>query len=229
VSIAAREQWGQATDAIGRARLLLIARDETERALIRTVLDDAGRPPDVVLSDGPALAGQLIDQSVVLIVTCDVDRPSEVTALRRLNRLAKGSSIVVVSPRSTTTGVRRSLDAGAVALVFEPEIFRALIPTIHAVESGQSAVPRNLRASIERPHLSHRERQILGLLREGRTNAEIAEILILAESTIKSHLSSIFAKFGVHSRKEAVAAFADLAQPPLDAVDEHGRMSRIDK
>jgi DNA-binding NarL/FixJ family response regulator len=43
----------------------------------------------------------------------------------------------------------------------------------------------------------------------GLTNAQIAAKLFLAESTVKSHLSSIFTKFGVRSRKEVAAAFAD--------------------
>jgi ATP/maltotriose-dependent transcriptional regulator MalT len=82
-------------------------------------------------------------------------------------------------------------------------------------------VPRDVRAGVERPYLSHRECQVLGLVCEGLTNAEIAESLVLAESTIKSHLASIFTKFGVHSRKEAVAAFAELTiEPP--AADPEG-------
>jgi DNA-binding NarL/FixJ family response regulator len=216
MSIAAKEESTRTTDIVGRARLLLVAGDDRERALIRTVLDDAGQRPDVVLTDRSALAGPLVDEATVVIVTCDVDRAAEVTALRRLSCAAKEAPIVVVSPRSTATAVRRTLDAGAAALVFEPELFRALIPALRAVESGQSVVPRNLRAGVERPYFSHRERQVLSLLCEGLTNAEIAEDLILAESTIKSHVSSIFIKFGVHSRKEAVAAFTDLTAATPD-------------
>jgi DNA-binding NarL/FixJ family response regulator len=132
------------------------------------------------------------------------------TALRRLRRENRGPAIVVVSPRATATAVRRTLDAGADALVFEPELGQALAVSVRAVEGGQSVVPRHTRAGVERPYLSHRERQVLSLVCEGLTNAEIAESLVLAESTIKSHLASIFTKFGVHSRKEASAVFLDL-------------------
>jgi ATP/maltotriose-dependent transcriptional regulator MalT len=168
------------------ARVLVVAGDDNARILIGAVLSAAGQEPEVVLADRAALAEQRVDEAAVVIVTCDVARPAEVTALRRL------------------------LDAGADALVVEPELSQALIPTLRAVESGQSVVPRNLRAGVERPYLSHRERQVLNLVCEGRTNAEIAESLVLAESTIKSHMASIFTKFGVHSRKEAVAVFTDL-------------------
>jgi DNA-binding NarL/FixJ family response regulator len=58
---------------------------------------------------------------------------------------------------------------------------------------------------------------VLTLVRKGLTNAEIAERLYLAESTIKSHLSSIFTKFGVRSRREAAAVSLDL-DPTFDAI-----------
>ncbi len=132
------------------------------------------------------------------------------TDLRRLCREARQPAIVVISPPATGAGVRRTLDAGADAVVFESEIELTLAATVRAVASGQSVVPRKLRASVERPNLSHREYEVLMLVCKGHTNAEIAEALFLAESTIKSHLASIFTKFGVHSRKEAAAVFADL-------------------
>ena len=133
--------------------------------------------------------------------------------MRRLRRDNRGPAIVVVSPRATATAVRRTLDAGADALVFEPELDQALAVSVRAVEGGQSVVPRHTRAGVERPYLSHRERQVLNLVCEGLTNAEIAENLVLAESTIKSHMGSIFTKLGVHSRKEAGAVFMDLNRP----------------
>ena len=93
-----------------------------------------------------------------------------------------------------------------------------LATTVWAVASGQSVVPRKLRAGVETPVLSHREHQVLGLVRDGLTNAEIAECLFLAESTIKSHLASIFTKFGVRSRKEVAAACIGLEQASLVTV-----------
>jgi DNA-binding NarL/FixJ family response regulator len=191
-------------------RILVIAADDGERRQIRGVLGQAGQLPEAVLPDGATLDRHKVDEATLLIVACDVDRPAEVTELRKLSRAANGAAIVVVSPRVTATAVRRTLDAGADALVFESEIAQTLIPTVRAVESGQSVVPRNLRAGVERPYLSYRERQVLTLVCEGRTNAEIAEALFLAESTIKSHMASIFTKLGVHSRKEAGAVFLDL-------------------
>ena len=56
------------------------------------------------------------------------------------------------------------------------------------------------------PALSHRERQILGLVLAGLSNAQIAERLYLAPSTVKTHISTAYRRLGVHSRREATAA-----------------------
>jgi DNA-binding NarL/FixJ family response regulator len=133
-------------------------------------------------------------------------------ALRRLRRELRDPAIVAVSPVATGTGVRRALDAGADGVVFESELESTLAVSVRAVASGQSVVPRKLRASVERPAFSHRERQVLSFVSRGLTNAQIADKLFLSESTIKSHLSSAFSKFGVRSRKEAAALFLELEQ-----------------
>ena len=66
-----------------------------------------------------------------------------------------------------------------------------------------------LGAAVERPPLTPREKQVLALVVMGYTNREIAEQLVLAESTVKSHLFSAFRRLGVRSRSEAVALITD--------------------
>jgi LuxR family transcriptional regulator of csgAB operon len=70
-------------------------------------------------------------------------------------------------------------------------------------------VPQPLRSHLETESLSMREKQVLGMLVMGATNAEIASKLFLAESTVKSHLSSAYAKLGVRSRKDAASMILD--------------------
>jgi DNA-binding NarL/FixJ family response regulator len=153
-----------------------------------------------------------LDANAIVVLLCDVDMPRQMANLRRLRREMRKPAIIAISPIATGTGVRRALDAGADAIVFEPELESTLVVAVSAVASGQSVVPRKLRASVERPAFSHRERQVLTLVSRGLTNAQIAERLFLSESTIKSHLSSAFSKFGVRSRKEASALFIELEQ-----------------
>jgi DNA-binding NarL/FixJ family response regulator len=180
---------------------------------ISTILGDRELEASFLLVDAPEdLADQAVADDAIVILICDIDRPRELAMLRRLRREMRETAIIAVSPTATATGVRRGLDAGADAIVFEPELELTLAVAVSAVGSGQSVVPRKMRASVERPAFSHRERQVLGYVSQGLTNAQIAEQLFLSESTIKSHLSSAFAKFGVRSRREAAALFIELEQ-----------------
>jgi DNA-binding NarL/FixJ family response regulator len=66
-----------------------------------------------------------------------------------------------------------------------------------------------MRARLESESLSMREKQVLSMLVMGFTNAEIAAKMFLAESTVKSHLSSAYTKLGVRSRKDAATMILD--------------------
>lgn len=156
-----------------------------------------------------------LEAPAIAVLVCDLDQPAGMATLRRVRRELQQPAIVAISPPATATGVRRGLDAGADAIVFEPLIESTLAVTVSAVGSGQSVVPRELRASVQRPSLSHRERQVLTYVSRGLTNSQIAEELFLSESTVKSHLSSAFAKFGVRSRREAAALFLEFDQSTL--------------
>jgi len=181
------------------------------RRIVAT-LGERGLSVADVLSTPQEADADTVDGSTIFAFVCNVDEANGMAALRRLRREYAEPAIVVISPPATGTGVRRALDAGADALVFEPEIETTLAVTTLAVASGQSVVPRKLRASVEKPAFSHRERQVLALVSQGLTNSEIAERLLLAQSTVKSHLSSAFTKLGIRSRKEVTALLLDPEQ-----------------
>lgn len=185
------------------------AADPALRRRIASALGERDMRLAAVVEEPGGIARLEPGPATIVVFACDVDEAKQMAALRRLRRVAWKAPVVAISPPTTGTGVRRALDAGAAALVFDDELERTLATTVRAVAIGQVVVPRELRASISTPVLSHRENQVLALVRIGHTNAEIAERLYLAESTIKSHLSSIFDKFGVRSRKEVAAALAD--------------------
>lgn len=100
--------------------------------------------------------------------------------------------------------VRAALASGAAGVVVYDDLASSLGPCLRAVMVGQICVPRGHWRQIEPPVLSTREKQILGLVVMGYMNSQIAERLFLAESTVKSHLSSAFGKLGVRSRNDAV-------------------------
>ena len=115
------------------------------------------------------------------------------------------AKVILICERSGEGDVRKALDAGARALVPLSEVGGALLPVIEVVKAGQVSVPRAGGGEAGRKVLTSREKQILGQVVLGMTNAEIATKLFLAESTVKSHLSSAFSKLGVASRNEAAA------------------------
>ena len=147
--------------------------------------------------------------SAVVVIARDVSTPTGIASLRRLRKLLPKADIVVVSPATNASGVRRALDAGADGLVFDSELEDSLVPSLAAVAAGQTAVPRRVRGGLHRPAFSHRERQVIGHVAAGLTNSEIGDVLFLSESTVKSHLASAFAKLGVRSRKDVAALVLD--------------------
>lgn len=108
--------------------------------------------------------------------------------------------------------VRSLLVAGVAGIVLEGDLDHALLPCLQAARAGQICVPRDYSRQLVPPTLSSREKQILNLVVMGYMNSEIAAQLFLAESTVKSHLSSAFAKLGVRSRNEAAQLIVDQKQ-----------------
>ncbi len=145
----------------------------------------------------------------MIIVHCDALRAAEATMFGRLRSTHPNALIIAVCGSSDGRSTRRAIDGLVDGLVLLDDLETALVPTIAAVLAGQTAVPRGLRTSLRREALSYREKQILGLVVRGYTNSEIGRRLYLAESTVKSHLSSSFSKLGVKSRSEAAAVILD--------------------
>jgi DNA-binding CsgD family transcriptional regulator len=73
--------------------------------------------------------------------------------------------------------------------------------------SGDSLVLEEKRQEIR---LTAREREVLAWVARGKTNAEIAQLLWLAPSTVRKHLENVYAKLGVSTRTAAVARFLGL-------------------
>jgi DNA-binding NarL/FixJ family response regulator len=129
--------------------------------------------------------------------------------IRELSGRYPGCVLVLVVERAGAGEVRRALQAGAHAVVTASSVESALVPSIGAALAGQIAIPARAGADGAPKLLTTREKQILGLVVMGMSNAEIAAKLFLAESTVKSHLSSAFVKLGVSSRSEATAVILD--------------------
>lgn len=145
----------------------------------------------------------------VAIVLVTADRPgNQRTNVRGVTARFPSVPVVVIGPHSRN-GAHHALEAGAAGFVLERQLESALPAAIHAVRSGLIVAPRKSGGPAVRVPLTHRERETLALLVMGLTNRQIAARLFLAESTVKTHLTSIFGKLGVGSRSEAVARALD--------------------
>ncbi len=129
--------------------------------------------------------------------------------LEPLRRELPGAPVVAICADLRPGELRLALAAGASGVVLEDELASALGPCLQAARSGQVCVPKQHARQVEPAPLSAREKQILGLVVMGYMNSEIAAQLFVAESTVKSHLSSVFGKLGVRSRNEAVDLILD--------------------
>jgi DNA-binding NarL/FixJ family response regulator len=161
---------------------------------------------------GPSIRDLLGSETGVhrlVVAHCDRASPEDLAVFKQLKCASPELLIVSVCGSADSRTVRRLIDSGVDGLVFIDQIDAALVPTVAAVLAGQMVVPRNLRVSVHKPALSSRERQILGMVVRGLSNREISSQMFLAESTVKSHLSSSYSKLGVRSRNEAIALILD--------------------
>ncbi len=127
----------------------------------------------------------------------------------RMVERTPGLVVLVVPSTATVKEMRGFLRSGVAGLVRASEIGVSLAATVRAVRGGQLVVPLELGWQIAKPVLSRRQKQVLGLVVLGLSNAEIAAKLHLSEHTVKCHLYSGFRKLGVSSRDEAVATILD--------------------
>lgn len=142
------------------------------------------------------------------VVGLELDAPTTVPLLRTLCEAA--TPVTVVAPSiSPPVVIRRALDAGVAGLVLEQDLERGLLPTLLSASAGQISVPRAAGPQVQVAAFTPRERQVVHMAALGFKNSEIGQKLFLAESTVKSHLSSAFAKLGVRSRSEAAAVLLD--------------------
>ena len=166
---------------------------------------------DLAVSTG-ANAAQLVRSGAAadaIVLHCEQVSSAELALFAELRRHTPELKIIAVCESANGRSARRAVDAGIDGLVLAERLQATLEPTVSAVLAGQTAVPRELRGSVRKPALSFREKQILGMVVMGFSNGEISSQLFLAESTVKSHLSSAFTKLGVRSRSEAAAMILD--------------------
>jgi DNA-binding NarL/FixJ family response regulator len=140
-------------------------------------------------------------------LVCRHPAAEPLSALKR--RLRGPAVIALVDSEGESRTARASVVEGADCVLIEDQIERALIPALQAVQAGLIALSSELGPAIESPPLTPREKQVLALVVMGFSNKEIADQLVVSESTVKSHLFSAFRRLGVRTRSEATVLITD--------------------
>lgn len=135
-----------------------------------------------------------------------------IAATRAMRAACPTTQVLAVGEHYDAEIVYRALSAGAIGYVLADAPTDELVEAVRTAAAGRptldlEATQALLRTVGHTPDslLTRREREVLALLVEGRSNPEIAERLIISRSTVKFHVSSIMAKLGTTGRTETVA------------------------
>jgi two-component system, NarL family, response regulator NreC len=204
-----------------KIRILLADDHQLMRSGIRLMLE---REPDLTVvgeaSDGRE-AVSLAKTLKAEVVVMDIGMPNlnGIEAARQMTHENPELAIVIVSMHSDESYVLRALKAGARGYLLKDSAEADLIKAVHAVGTGKSffspAVSKMLlddyvrklkRTGTEDPYdlLTPREREILQLIAEGKSNKDIANLFNLSVYTVESHRSNLMEKLHLRGLPELI-------------------------
>ncbi len=206
------------------------ARQEETETPTRTVAELMGRfdgeipglriarPPLTVVGEadsGPraeALSASLRPDVVLM----DLRMPDGdgVESIARMTAAGLPSRVIVLTTYETDGDILRAVEAGAAGYLLKDMPRAELAEAVRSAARGETVLAPSVAARLmdqlrdrpERPRLSERETDVLRLVAEGCTNAEIGRRLFIGESTVKTHLLRAFGKLGVADRTAAVTS-----------------------
>ena len=148
------------------------------------------------------------EPAVVLLNFGSLPTPATV---HQLHERHPATRIVVLANRPTAAECNQMLSFGATACISKETQGRDIINAIHLASRGMHVLPRSAagggmterQLGLPGPDLlTPREADVLELLQEGRTNAEIAHTLSIGIETVRTHARNIYRKLGIGSRRD---------------------------
>ncbi|MGI5269635.1 response regulator [Nonomuraea sp. CA-218870] len=195
---------------------MLVDDQELLRAGFRMVL---GAQPgiEVVAEAGDgSRAVELLRSVEVDVVLMDVRMPG-MDGVEALGHI-RGPKVLILTTFDLDEYAFAAVKAGASGFLLKDVPTAELVSAIRSVHAGDAVVsPRTLRRMLDRfaahlpseppaaaAELTPREREVLLMVARGRSNAEIAAELEVAEATVKTHLGRVLAKLGLRDRAQVV-------------------------
>jgi DNA-binding NarL/FixJ family response regulator len=145
------------------------------------------------------------------VVVMDLSMPEldGVQATKEIVKHLPGTEVLILSMHADDNYVRNALDAGAKGYLLKSSIDVDLVGAIRSVAEGKRFMGNGLRYA-PREHddelskLTAREKQVLQLIAQGRSNKEIASLLELSVNTVSVHRANLMEKMNIHRTAELV-------------------------
>jgi DNA-binding NarL/FixJ family response regulator len=198
-------------------RVLLVDDHAVVRAGLRLFLADQADLEVVGEAGDGASAVAQAQELVPDVVLMDLRMPvlDGIEATRQIRAALPQTAVVVLTTYTDSANVGQAIAAGAIGYVPKdvppPELAATIREAAHGVLHLAPVVQRTLlqaiaaprRAELDPRELTEREREVLVLLAEGRSNKEIARQLHVSERTVKGHVGHVLGKLGMVSRTQA--------------------------
>lgn len=195
---------------------ILIVEDQTlMRQGMRTILDlEPGLRVVGEAADGEAGVRMALDlRPDVILMDVQMPRLNGIEAIAAICAVWPEARVIILTTFSRDDYVFQGVRAGAVGFLLKDTPADHLIHTIRRVHAGQVFIQPEIASRLLRElitpqalsiePLSEREREVLVLVAQGHSNREIAEQLVLAEGTVKNHVSNILGKLQAENRTQA--------------------------
>jgi len=158
------------------------------------------------------------------VAILDVDALPELARVRELSRQHPSTRLVLLASRPTMTACAQLLAFGASACLGRDAQARDVLTAIHLASRGLQLTPRQSSEPGGLPVagsqlLTQREAEVLPMLQQGSSNAQIALTLQVGVETIRTHARNIYRKLGVASRRELALPLRAVPEAADDAIE----------